>query len=192
MPRPMSSGMIDALSTGIIYPVIFVQMAFITETVYIWSGLGATDWNGHTWQGLGSLLGFSTPEDSSTVEAKGITITLSGIDATLMPEALTDFQLGLPVTVYFGALNAGSLFGTPVVAWAGRMDQPSFEISGNEVTLSINCENRLIDMNIAVDRRYTNEDQQLDFPGDLGCQFVDGLQEKTLFWGGYPASQNNI
>jgi len=63
-------------------------------------------WDSQTWLGVGGIIGFSTPEDSSSVEAKGITITLSGLDATLLPEALTDVKLGLPVTIYLGLYDA--------------------------------------------------------------------------------------
>ena len=34
------------------------------------------------------------------------------------------------------------------------------------------------------ERRYTHDDQQIDFPGDLGFEFVPKLQELNLVWGG--------
>ena len=43
-------------------------------------------------------------------------------------------------------------------------------------------------MNVAVDRRYTDEDQQMDYPGDLGFQFVNGIQEAQIYWGRSPSS----
>ena len=203
MPRNLSSDMLTALQAPILFPAVFVAATFgtidhtthlvDTTVVYMWSGLGSVDWNGHTWIGIGSLLGFTTPEDSSNVEAKGITLTLSGLDPTLLPAALNDIILGLPVTVYLALYDStNTLIDTPVIAWAGRMDQPTFDVSTTEVVLAINCENRLIDMNISVERRYTTEDQQMDWPGDLGFQFVDGLQETTLFWGQYPNNTNNV
>ena len=195
MPRVLSSGMLTALSAAILYPAIFVQATFATSTVYLWSGVGSITWNSHSWTGLGSLLGITTPEDSSNVEAKGITVTLSGFDATLLPDAMSEFQLGLPVNVYLGLFTdstLSTLVSSPVTSWAGRMDQPTIEVSGTEGLININCESRLIDMNISVDRRYTNEDQQMTWPGDLCFSFVDGIQQKTIYWGGYPMSQNNL
>jgi hypothetical protein len=192
MPRAMSADMLAALQATELLPAIFVQASFASLTAYIWSGVGTIDWNGQTWTGLGSFLGLSTSEDGVNVEARGITITLSGIDPTLLAEALDDFQLGLPVTVYLGLYSSGSLLDSPLTTWAGRMDQPTIDVTADEAVISINCESRLIDMNVPVDRRYTNIDQQRDFPGDLGFQFVDSLQQKTLFWGNFPNSQNNI
>jgi hypothetical protein len=192
MPRAMSSGMLAALQATELFPAIFVTAAFRSATVYIWSGIGTIDWNGQTWLGLGSFLDISPAEDGTTVEAKGITLTLSGIDPTLLPEALGDFQLGLPVSVQFGLYSGGTLIESPITTWAGRMDQPTIDVDATAAVITINCENRLLDMNVPVDRRYTSVDQQRDYPGDLGFQFVNALQERTLFWGNYPNSQNNI
>lgn len=192
MPRAMSSGMLAALESAYLQPAVFVQMQFATATVYIWSGVGTISWNGHTWVGLGSLLSVTVMEDAATVEARGITVTLSGLDAGLLSDCLTEFQLGLPVSVCFGLYSGGSLIASPITSWAGRMDQPTIDVAGDTVTIAINCENRLLDMNVAVDRRYTNQDQQMTWPGDLCFQFVDGIQEMTLYWGQQANSTNNI
>jgi len=150
------------------------------------------DWNGHTWTGLGALLGISPMEDGATVEARGITITLSGLVPSLLADCLGEFELGLPVTVYLGLYSDGDLIDAPITTWSGRMDQSTIEVSGEDASISINCENRLLDMNVAVDRRYTNEDQQIDHPGDLGFSFVNAIQELTIFWGHQAHSTNNI
>lgn len=196
MPRNISSALITALSARTLNIVVFVQIGFKSETVYVWSGIGNVTWNGQTWTGLGALLGFSSLTDYSDVTAKGITLTFSGIDPTLLPETLTDFQLAQPVTIYFALWSvAGSpptVIDTPFVAWSGLTDQPTITIPGTEATISINCEDRLIETDVPADRRYTQEDTQLDNPGDLGCSFVDSIQEITLYWGSTPLSTNNV
>jgi hypothetical protein len=188
----MSSAMLAALQAPSLRPAIFVQMQFTSTTVYIWSGVGSVSWNGQTWMGIGSLLSVSSIEDASTVEARGITVTLSGLDPTLLSDCLSEFQLGLPVSLYFGLYSGGSLITTPITSWSGRMDQPTIDVSGDTATIAINCENRLLDMNTPVDRRYTNQDQQMTWPGDLSMQFVDGIQDMTLYLAGAANNTNNI
>lgn len=186
--------MLAALSAPILSPVIFVEMAFKSETIRCWSGVGSVTWNSHTWTGLGAFLSFTTPEDSSTVEAKGISVVFSGIDPSVLSECLSDYQLGLPCSLYLGLWSTtviNTLVSSPVIAWSGRTDEPTLDVSATESTITINCESRLLDMNVAVDRRFTQEDQQLTYPGDLGFQFVSGLQEQTLFWG-QPISTANV
>jgi hypothetical protein len=111
----------------------------------------------------------------------------------MLEEILNEFRLGLPVKVHLGLFDdSGALIPDPIVSWAGRMDQPTVEVGGETLTISINCENRLLDMNVAVDRRYTNEDQRLDHPEDRGLEFVTSIQEVMIYWGKSPSSHNNI
>jgi hypothetical protein len=193
VPRNLTADMVAALDADWIRPILFVTLNFTSTPVYLWSGAGSIVWSGQTWLGLGPLLSVSSTEETSTVEAKGITITLSGLDTTLLPDTLADFQLGLPVDVYLGVFASnGTIVSSPISAWAGRTDQPTITIDGATASIAIACESRLLDMNVPAERRYTNEDQQMTWPGDVCFQFVDSLQEMTLFWGGYPLSQNNI
>lgn len=192
MPRTLTSGMRTALLSSQTQPSIFVSIAFASATVCLWSGLGSVTWGGHTWLGLGALMGTTAAEDAATVEARGIGITISGLAPTLYADCRDDFKLGLPAVVYLGFWSAGSLVADPVVVWSGRTDQPEAEVAPDVVTVTIACENRLTDMNVAADRRLTNEDQQMDWPGDLGLQFVDGLQEAALFWGQSATVTTNV
>jgi hypothetical protein len=192
MPRAMSPAMLAAIQAQALQPSVFVQIGFKSEVAYLWSGIGPVVWNGHTWIGAGSLMSISSLEDAATVEARGIAITLSGLDPGLLAEALGDFQLGLAALVWLGLWSGGSLLADPILAWQGRTDQPLLAVRPEQATIQLNCETRLVDMNIPVDRRHTSQDQQMDYPGDLGLQFVDGIQEMTLYWGQQANSTNNI
>jgi hypothetical protein len=101
--------------------------------------------------------------------------------------------VGLPAIVSLGLFDAaGALIADPVGCFVGQMDQPTLDVTGTSATISINCESRLIEMNVAVDRRYTNEDQQRDYPGDRGFEFVNSIQEAQIYWGRTPSSVNNL
>ena len=193
MPRQMTAACAAAIQSAALRPALFVEAHFTSGPIYVWSGIGSLSWNGKLWMGVGSLGNVSTIEENSTVEAKGITISLSGIDPTLLEGILLEFQVGLPAIVTLGFFDAaGVLIPDPVCCFAGQMDQPTLDVTGTSATISINCENRLIEMNVAVDRRYTNEDQQRDNPGDRGLEFVNSIQEAQIYWGRTPSSKNNL
>ena len=193
MPRNMTQTFLGAMQGAVLRPALFVQAAFVSGPIYVWSGIGQITWNGQVWTGIGTLGSISTIEEGSTVAAKGITLTLSGIDASLLNDVMTEFQVGLPVSVTLGVFDTNNaLIADPVCCFSGRMDQPTIDVTGTLATIAINCENRLVEMNVAVDRRYTDEDQQMDYPGDLGFQFVNGIQEAQIYWGRSPSSQNNL
>ena len=191
--RDMTPAYLAAISSAILRPALFVQATFVSGPLYVWSGIGPITWNGQVWIGIGTLGGVSTIEEGSTVSAKGVTLTLSGLDPTLLTDVMEEFQVGLPVMVTLGVFDdTGSLIADPVCCFSGRMDQPTIDVSGTTASIAINCENRLVEMNVSVERRYTDEDQKLDYPGDLGFQFVNGIQDAQIYFGRSPSSKNNL
>jgi hypothetical protein len=199
MPRTLTTAVITALRSQAISPALFVEAYFKTGPIRVWTGYGSVSFNAHTWLGVGTLGSLSVIEEGATVEAKGITLTLSGIDPTTLLDALDEFQVGAPVTVYFGLFSGTGrpgdplvLIPSPAVAWSGQMDQPTIDVAAESAVISINCESRLIEMNNSVQRRYTNEDQQLDFPGDRGFEFVPSIVERNIIWGRSKSNPNNF
>ena len=195
MPRNMTTAMAAAIGGGYIQPALFVMATFRTGPIYVWTGTGSIAWGGHTWLGVGKLGSVSTIEEGTSVEARGITLGLNGIDTALLTDVLTEFQLSAPVAVYLGLFDVSAstptLIADPVTSWVGRMDQPQIDVSAETARITIACENRLLDMNVGVYRRYTSDDQQLDHPGDLGMEFVNGLQTASINWGRVPSTVNN-
>lgn len=176
--------MLAAIEAKELRPALFFYGEFKTGPVRVWTGIGTVNWGGHDWTGLGSLAGIGPIEEGTNVEARGITITLSGFDSTLLTDVLYEFQLGATAIVYFGCFSPSMvLVDTPYSMWSGRMDQPTISTDGSTATISINCESRLVDLNVAVDRRYTDADQQLDYPGDTGLSRVMAIQNVTIYWG---------
>lgn len=193
MPRDITTGMAAALEAGIVRPLIFVEAWFANGPIYVWSGAGSITWNSHTWQGVGAFGSVSSVDEGSGVEAKGISISLSGISPTLVADVMDEYRVALPVNVWLGLNDsAGTLIPDPILSFAGRMDQPTLTMDGQTATIEIACESKLIDMNVAVDRRYTAEDQQIDYPGDQGFAFVNSIQDITIFWGKFPGARNNF
>ena len=184
---------IAALEAPLLRPAYLVSMQFASSTVNAWTGKGTLTWNGTSFAGVGQMGEVALIEEGSTVQARGTTLTLTGIDVTLLGDALTYLRQGLPVTIWFALFDATpAIIGNPVIAFRGRMDQPTITVSGQTATIAINCESRLMDLNVPAQRRYTNEDQWRDFPGDRGFEFVNSVQEVTIYWGRTPNSSNNL
>ena len=191
MPRTMTPAVLAAIQSEQLRPAIFVQANFVSGPLYVWTGIVPTTWNGQTWTGVGNLGSISTIEEGTDVLARGMTLNFGGFDPTLLSEVLGEFQVGLPVTVWLGLYDAtGVLIPDPIVSFAGRMDQPTVQSDGQTATITINCENRLIDLNTPVDRRYTDQDQKLDYPSDRGLEFVNSIQEVNIWWGRVPTGNN--
>jgi hypothetical protein len=198
MPRNLTSACLAAIQASAVQPHILVQLTFATTTAYLWTGIGNLTWNSQTWTGLGSLLGIEIIEDGATVEARGTSISLSGLDPTILSACLTEFQLGLPVNIYLALFTAGitpsstsTLIANPIPIWVGRTDQPIIDVDGGGASVRIACESRLLDLNVPSDFRYTTQDQQALYPNDIGLAFVDDVQEQTILWG-VPLTSDNL
>jgi hypothetical protein len=193
MPLQMTDAMAAALAAPVMRPALLVQMQFATATGYAWSGYGDLVWSGMTFKGLGEFGQVSPIEETNEVENKGITLELSGIAPWLMPEVLKETRILGNVTVWLACFDeTGAIVPDPVIAFQGFMDAPEMVDGGKECTATLAAEDDLADLNRPCYRRYTNEDQQLDYPGDTGMQYVAGLQEQITFWGVTPGSINNV
>lgn len=194
MPRPgLTPQFTAAIAAKVIRPCFFIRAQFRTEWLNVWTGLYPITWGGVTYYGAGPLIGIQGISEDTTVEAKGVTLSLSGVPSDLLGDCLNEMVRGLPAQVYLGLFedDGVTLIPNPVLAYTGRLDQPTLNDAGDSCTISIAVENALVDMNRSVYRRYTDADQQLDHPGDLGCQFVPSIQEITTYFGSLPLSQNN-
>lgn len=191
MPRAMTAAMASAFQATVLYPAIFVDLGFLDGHLYVWSGVGTVAWNGQSWSGVGSLGNISIIEEGANIQARGITLGLSGVDSSLLGGVLQNLVQQLPVVVYLGLFSgpgSTSPINDPVIIWEGQTDQPTIEITGTSAMISLNCESRLLEMNVLVDRRYTNDDAQVTAPGDQAFMFVNSIQELQIFWGQVPTA----
>jgi hypothetical protein len=194
MPRPnITSEYILALEKPYLYPAIFVSVTFASGTINIWNGYGEAILQSVVYTGVGSLLQISTIEDGSSVEARGVTVSLSGIDPTLLPAALDDYQVGLPATIYLGLFGGRGLLlvNEPLIAWQGRTDQPTITSGPTTATISLNLESVLMDLNTPIPWRYTQVDQNIFYPGDPGFMWVNSIQSIVINWNQQSNSDGN-
>lgn len=193
MARALIAALEAEIQKAALQPIFFVQLEVATSTVRVWSGVGTLTWNGQTWTGIGQLGMISPVTETTETRAEGIILTLSGVDPTLLGYALTEIRHGKDAKVWLGAMDdAGAVLADPYLSFAGKVDTASIDEGGEAAQIQITVESRLIEMHRPRDRRWTYEDQQMDYPGDLGFEYVAGLQELNLVWGrGTPIPLDN-
>lgn len=163
-------------------PFVAIDLAFDSGAVRLWNGYTDLDIGGNTFIGAGSFLSVSSVEETAEIAARGITMSLSGIDASLISIALQENYQNRIAKVYLGAIQSNGTIQSYQL-FSGRLDVMNIEESGETATISVSAENRLIDLERPRTRRFTSEDQKALFPGDLGLDYVNDLQDKTLDWG---------
>jgi len=195
MPRTLSTAVAAAIAAAQVSPILFAVVAFADNTYYLFGGLGtltpagpasnplSTFPYGQTFTGLGWLAKLSSIPQTQKIKAQNITLALSGIPSTLVSEAVGQVRITGTATIYLGFFNSsGALLEDPVQIFYGGLDVPTLSDGGDTCTLSITCENPLLSLNLAPNRRFSDADQQIYFPGDLGFSFVDALANKLIIW----------
>jgi len=184
MARNLTAAQIAEITAQNMRPVMFLQALFTSGYIYLWSGIGPISWNGQTWTGIGSLGTVSAIPETSDVAAVGVKLALSGIPASLITSALGEVRQGNPVIIYQGFLTpSGGVVSNPNNAWQGRMDACEIAEGGDTAVISITAESRMLDLNRSRERRYEKQDQSIDYPTDLGFDYVPSLQELSIVWG---------
>jgi hypothetical protein len=180
MSRDITAPVLNALDDSVIAPFFAVDLDFDSSPLYVWSGYGDLVIGDKTYLGAGQLLNISSVSETTEMEAKGATITMSGIPSVFLSLALQEPYQGRECRIYFGVTSDPSDY---VEVFAGELDQMNIEEQADTANISVTAENVLIKLERPVIRRFTNEDQKSRFPSDRGLEFVAGLQDKEIFWG---------
>jgi hypothetical protein len=174
----------SAVTADLVRPIILVQCAFDSGNLNLWNGVGNLTVSSVDYVGAGTLLAIGEIAETSELQANGITVTLSGITDPLLSKARDEDYQGRELKVLLGAMDASNgVISTPVNVFSGFMDTMVINDSSETATIQIAVENRLIGFERTRVRRYTAEDQLIDFPSDKGLEFVADMAEKEIVWG---------
>ncbi|MEJ1353085.1 MAG: hypothetical protein RPU13_13830 [Candidatus Sedimenticola sp. (ex Thyasira tokunagai)] len=164
-------------------PVLaFVELDFASEPLRLHTGVGELPWNGYTWLGAGALGEISEIQEGSELQSSDIQMALNGIDPALISTAMSEDYQGRSAKIWLAILDHDhQVVGDPIGPFTGSMDTMDGEV-GKEGRIVLTVKNRLADWERPRIRRYTNEDQQAEYPGDRGLEFISQMVEKELVW----------
>ena len=183
MSRTVPAALLTALASDEIEVLYAVDLAFDSGNLRLWTGYGDKTINSQTYQGTGNLLAIDGLEEASDLSARGTTLTLNGLDTSIISYALTEEYQGRLVTIYWGV---GS---ETVEVFSGYMDKMTIEDSSESATISLTLESRLIALERPNIRRYTRESHAgvraaKGLSGsDTFFDWVTKLQDKQIVWG---------
>jgi len=202
--RDISTAIQNNLEDDVVYPFFAIELEFDSGPLRLWTGVGTLVFEGVSYTGTGNLLDVSSIEETTEIAVRGATITLSGMPSEVISLALQSPYQGRVCKIYFGMFSKGSLQkedGAYILLedggkiqlelqetgltqiFSGYMDEMNIDEGPDYGTIELKVENKLIDLERARTRRYTSEYQKSVYPGDLGLDFVESLQDKKVVWG---------
>jgi len=206
MSRDLSTITIENIEANVVYPFFAVELLFDgANTLRMWTGQGTLVLeDGTQWVGLGTLLSISAIEETSEMAVKGATLTLTGVPSEVLSLALSQPYQGRVCNIYFGTFSTGAILqesgsflllqdGSKIniqdgstgfnQIFSGYMDQMNIQEDADTSTVSLIVENKLVDLERARVARFTSGYQKSIYPGDLGLDFIEDLQDKQIPWG---------
>ena len=170
-------------------PVFFIEAEFRTALVRFWSGAGKIIWRGQEWSGPtgarnASVLRMEEIVDAGTTEATKVKFTLSGVTPDLLGYCLDELSIAKTCKIWMGYVDAaGALVDEPAKAFKGYMDVSTVTEAAAGGTIELYVETDLRRLLQASNRRWTDADQQIDFPGDTGLRNISGAANWNGMWG---------
>ena len=206
MSRDLSTITIENIEANVVYPFFAVELLFDgANTLRMWTGQGTLVLqDGTQWVGAGSILDISAIEETAEMAVKGATITISGVSSEALSLALSEPYQGRVCNIYFGTFSTGAILqesgsflllqdGSKIniqdgstgfnQIFSGYMDQMNIQEDADTSTVSLIVENKLVDLERARVARFTSGYQKSIYPGDLGLDFIEDLQDKKIPWG---------
>lgn len=163
-----------------------VEAEFDSETLYLWTGDYDLSIGGNTYLGAGSLLSISNIDDTLELKSSGVSVSLAGMDSTVLNLALSENYQNRFLTIYLGYLSGGTdtVVGT-MTLFKGRMQSMSINDDPSGSIITVDAENRLIDLQKPSNLRYTKASQEYVAGSTTDTCFnrVQSLQDKEIIWG---------
>lgn len=135
-----------------------------------------------TFKGVGALGSIGAVEEGVETRPYSLTLTLRGVRDEDFALTLLEVYQGRAAKIWVVFLDEEhKVKGEPINIFDGRIDTQ--DLIPKNGAINVTVQSRLADWERPGIRRYTNEDQQDEFPGDKGLQFVHQMKEKPLPWG---------
>lgn len=171
-----------------IVAVVLADLNFASGMVRVHDGSGKLAFGGNDYLGVGQFAGVDVIDENVDFVARGIRLTLSGVDSTFVTPTMDEVYQNRTVTLYLGFVNqaTGALLDTPETLWEGRMNQMSLKIDKGSAVIELTCEHRLRrEPRIA---RYTDADQRLAYSTDRFFDLIHVIPGFVSRWGSRDSS----
>ena len=183
MSRSITATNLDEINASHLHEVVLVKMQFDTP-VYAHSGIGTITYDSNDYLGVGDFGSVSNATETEQLRPASLTLQLSGVDSTLLTEALDSGNYGDVVTLYVGyRQDDGTLVDDPWLLWRGTYDFSTIT-RGNSNIVNVIVQHDLAVLDEVDSSRFTDEDQQSRFTGDTGFEYVTDMNNLKLQWGG--------
>ncbi len=181
--RGLASAFDTELDSAFLRPIVFLELQLDAGTERLHDGIGDITWDSQTWTGAGDLGSVGRMEETVELSSLPLTLQLSGLDATFLSEAMDNDYFLRPAIVYIGALDVstGALVADPDEFKRGYIDDMEVRYGTSNI-ITVTIEDEDADLDRPHGELYSNQQQQEDFSGDVGLEFLEQMASVRVVW----------
>lgn len=181
MPRTINASMVTALESDSFEMCHLVYLA-------IGTGLYSTDYSheityqSNTYDASEYLLEVGNPSESQDLRVNSLTLTFSNVGSTYLGAFLNNDWINRQAIIRRAVMSGGSIVGTPLTIFDGKIAAFQVEENDRESDLSISIASHWADFQKKAGRKTNNNSQQFFFANDVGFEYASSLV-RDLKWG---------
>ena len=196
MSRTIDSGLLSALTGNSVEPFYAIELLFDVKSttdvdgnpvdlgpLRMWTGLGNRTINvrgtDQVFAGTGALLSIAAAEEVADLSAKSMTISLTGLNSSIISIALQEPYQRRKARVYMGEKSVSSV----VEIFSGQMDTMQITDEPDASTVVMTIESKLVELERSRNWRYTDESHSSRHSDDTFFSYVQSIQDQQVAWG---------
>ena len=181
MTRLIDDATVLAMQEGVSRPVVLVKIATPLIDILMTSSMQDINFGGDTYT-YGTLGNISTISETDDIKDSSITLAFSAIDpATIAAIASPDFVNSLVSVRIMFFDNDWQSVGDGLLYFEGGASSQNIAL-GVSAEITVNCKSKLSTLSRPRSERYSDQDQQAKYPGDLGMQYATTVSSKDIVW----------
>ena len=184
MSRSVPASILTALGQSAIEPFYAVELDLDSGPLRLWTGYGDRTLDGNTYTGGGDLMGIEGLEEVADLSAKMVTLTLSGMPASIVSTALQEPYQRRRVRILFSVESIPGIATVSssdfVEVFSGSLNEMTIDDGPESGTSSVTVDSRLVELEGASNYRYTSESHKSRHATDTFFDFVADIQDKGV------------
>lgn len=184
--KALTAALEDALRDKTVRVGFLARIEHPSGPFYLWSGIGSLVYAGNTYSGIGKLGRVQATGETSEVKTVDTSYQLLGasIDATAASIIAQPIRGGL-AQLWFALFDESwAVIGSPILIDETHLDHAVVSTDEDLTqTLSLNGTSAIFDFRRPARIAVTNEQQQIDYPGDTGFDRIPTeVADKQVSW----------
>ena len=181
MPRTIDSNTLRAMTRDDYRPVVLVEVVTPSLNIRLTSNTQDVTFDGDLYT-AGLLSGISEIPETTDLNDAQIAVSFSGIDAAIKAAVVAPDFINSKVTVRIQFFDQDWVTsGDGLLYFIGSAASQNIA-SGKTSAITVSCKSRIASLSRPRSERYSDQEQQAQYPGDLGMQYASELASKTIIW----------